>query len=291
MQTVLSGIKLHQELSIHYELDPALPPAIVSDQLRLQQILLNLASNAIKFTPKGEVRISMSCIAIEENHCRIRFSVSDTGIGISPDQQSKIFEDFMQAEISTTRRFGGTGLGLTICKRLVELLGGELKLESTLNLGSCFWFELDLESSNKTDIASCVESDSDYRISKPLTNIEILLVDDVELNLEIASELLREAGARVTTASGGLEAVTKTVNGSKSFDVILMDIQMPDLDGFEASRRIRADSRFIHMPIIAMTANASNSDRNECLAAGLNDHLGKPIDINQVITTILQHLK
>lgn len=411
-----------------FDLDTCLPSALLGDSLRLQQVLINLAGNALKFTLAGQVVISVEQLMRTENAVCLRFSVSDTGIGISQEQLLRIFEGFTQAEASTSRRFGGTGLGLVICRRLVSLMGGELHVESQLGVGSRFWFDLTLGVEQSSLLrSSCPGVDvptrllvvddnlvsgelllrtvhalgwkadlvnggtqavewvksaqvqgepydvvlMDWRMSdmdglraaqlihqqdndlpppmiimitaygrevladihqegdapfvgfltKPVTpkqladavqqafntegalystpsksidvrskrlaGLRLLVVEDNAINRQVADELLTSEGAQVTLADGGLEGVSKVESERVLFDAVLMDIQMPDIDGLEATRRIRSNSRFTKLPIVAMTANASSADRDACLVAGMNDHVGKPIDLEQLIVTLL----
>lgn len=426
LAVVLSGNQAGKNIEVMFDIDTQLPKVLVSDRLRIQQILINLAGNALKFTEQGHVLISVIALAQTDTTVTLRIAVSDTGIGIPPEQQARIFDGFVQAEASTTRRFGGTGLGLAISKRLVNLLGGTLHLESVLGQGSRFWFDISLtigepmvkqlsnsvtslaglrilvvddnnmsrevlyrtiialggnvdmaDSGKKTlelvakhaeqgmlydvilmdlsmplldglgtaaiinkmpllkmpaiimvtafgrdevgenqftgDPLYCdfltkpvtpkqifeaiVQATSDSAVVLaapqpkatllPLTDLKLLVVEDNEINRQIAFELLTGMGAEVILASGGIEGVEKVVNATETFDVVIMDIQMPDIDGLEATRRIRVDQRFAALPILAMTANASQEDREDCLAAGMTDHIGKPIDIDEVVQRIL----
>ncbi|MCB5225866.1 PAS domain-containing protein [Alishewanella sp. 16-MA] len=430
LAVVLSPSLGKKNVELLFDIDRNLPTTIEGDRLRLQQILINLASNAIKFTADGEVIIQLTQLQINNKKTRIRFSVRDTGIGISPSQQKRIFEGFTQAEASTTRQYGGTGLGLVISKRIIELMGGELQLQSTPGQGSCFWFDVEfgvtttvdedvyvarsiaigpdttvlivddnesaLEILQKTvtqlgahvlvarsgeEALACVEQCvntkqrlhavlMDYRmpgmnglevaqciraksgasslpvvimvsafgrdeiikaqttgvvpyaafLTKPVTSVQLgvllerslsgetlapslrvqpkqstsplqglhlLLVEDQEFNRIVASELLENEGAVIDVAVGGQEGVEAVTQGGTSYDVVLMDVQMPVVDGLEATRRIRADGRFTTLPIIAMTANVYASDQEDCIKAGMNGHLAKPFDLDKVIDTIL----
>ncbi|MFG9201976.1 CHASE domain-containing protein [Pseudomonas aeruginosa] len=431
LAVVLSGNQGDKDVEVIFDIDPELPSAVVGDRLRLQQILINLAGNALKFTARGHVLVSLRRLAHDAHLVRLRVLVADTGIGISAEQQQRIFEGFTQAEASTSRRFGGTGLGLFICKRLVDLMGGELRVESAPGSGSRFWFDLDLDVAHDQPLraacpgageplrllvaddnlvagellertvgalgwrADCVGSGSeavarvqaamaegrrydvvlmDWRmpdldglsaaqlirqlqgdlpppmvimitaygrevladardhsappfvdfLTKPVTpkqladsvlhalhgeqgapanppprpvertqrlrGVRLLVVEDNALNRQVAAELLSSEGARVALADGGLAGVQQVLEASVPFDAVLMDMQMPDIDGLEATRRIRADGRFAGLPILAMTANASLADREACLAAGMNDHVAKPIDKERLVLCLLGHL-
>ncbi|WP_447769275.1 CHASE domain-containing protein [Pseudomonas kilonensis] len=428
LAVVLAGNQSQKEVEVMFDLDANLPNDLIGDSLRLQQVLINLAGNALKFTMEGQIVVSVEQLMRMENAVSLRIAVSDTGIGISPEQLQRIFEGFTQAEASTTRRFGGTGLGLVICKRLVSLMGGELQVESLQGRGSRFWFDISLDvapsSLRRSDtpgvdasIRILVVDDNamagelllrtvhalgwqadhvsggmqavewvknaqargeaydvvlmDWRmsdldglsaaqlihqqdnglpppmiimitaygrevladanelgdapfvgfLSKPVTpkqladavqraldgkslaqalppksaidrpqrlaGLRLLVVEDNMLNRQVADELLTREGAQVTLADGGMEGVSRVMTENVPFDAVLMDIQMPDIDGLEATRRIRSSPRFAALPIVAMTANASNTDREACLAAGMNDHVGKPIDLEQLVVTLL----
>ncbi|MBB5190118.1 PAS domain S-box-containing protein [Silvimonas terrae] len=422
LATVLSGNIGHKTVELLYEVDARLPRVLIGDRLRLQQILINLTGNALKFTQQGEVVVSLRYCGWENDQVRLEIAVRDTGIGISPEQIGHIFEGFQQAEASTTRRFGGTGLGLAISRQLVHLMGGDLAVESTQGEGSRFWFCISLAAQEETPppparairalvvddnpvalrimatmlrgLGWAVQASSDGAsacaavqkalddnlpfhvalmdwdmpemdglaaagrirqmpgvedvtrtilltrpgddallrsitvaspvfadtLAKPFTpgqlidtvyhvldgvsapqhkaprnqpqgrlkGMQILVVEDNALNRHVASELLSGEGATVSLAEGGLEGVAMVTEGGQVFDAVIMDVQMPDIDGMEATRRIRADARFASLPILAMTANTSASDREECLASGMNDHVGKPIDLEAVIPPLLR---
>ncbi|SUX54028.1 CHASE domain-containing hybrid sensor histidine kinase/response regulator [Chromobacterium vaccinii] len=412
---ILSGNRGDKEVETVFEIDPALPSAIVGDRLRLQQILINLAGNAMKFTERGQVIVSVALIREQERQAALRFSVSDTGIGIEAEQLGRIFDGFTQAEASTARRFGGTGLGLAISQRLVRMMGGQLTAQSAPGRGSRFSFEIELETADAAPLVAAdaalpqnlralivddnpltgevlgrtletagwradyaasgaeavrmaeagqrydvalmdwkmpgmdgVEAASRIRaavstppvvimltafgrevlseiadsgdppfadfLTKPVTpqqlldavrrnllgerapppspairqrlgGMRLLLVEDNALNRQVASELLSAEGARVELAEGGLAGVELATAADADYDVVIMDMQMPDIDGLEATRRIRAGG--CGTPILAMTANATLADRADCLAAGMNDHIGKPIDIDQLASRLL----
>ncbi|ODR84412.1 PAS domain-containing hybrid sensor histidine kinase/response regulator [Shewanella xiamenensis] len=426
LDVVLSPSLGKKNVELLFDIDSALPTAFEGDRLRLQQVLINLSSNAIKFTTDGEVVLQLTLLQLQDKKARVRFSVRDTGIGISPSQQQRIFEGFTQAEASTTRQYGGTGLGLVISKRIVELMGGELQLQSEPGKGSRFWFDLEfhvatevevqrlitissdtrvlivddnataLEILQKTveqlgasvmlarsgeealacvehcfatnqtlhvvlmdyrmpgmnglEVAQCIKAKSDASnlpvvimvsafgrdeimkaqttevlpyaayLTKPVTPLQVgaliegsisgdilkpsarvrpeqstsplrglrlLLVEDNEFNRVVASELLEHEGAVVDMAFGGQEGIDAIIKGNTSYDLVLMDVQMPVVDGLEATRQIRADKRFASLPIIAITANVYTSDQEDCIKAGMNGHLAKPFDLDKVIETIL----
>ncbi|RNM06348.1 PAS domain S-box protein [Dickeya undicola] len=424
---VLSGNLRNNAVELLFDLDEALPPNIIGDELRLQQVLINLVSNAIKFTEKGQVVVKTALLGLDNDRLQVNISVTDSGIGISLEQQKRIFDGFTQAEASTSRRYGGTGLGLVISRRLVEQMGGSLEVTSQPGQGSTFFFSLsfprdtatyweplhfagppprvlvvddnsvaralfvgmlramqaDVESADGAEQAISMlahasaqgqafdvvvldwlmptmdgvalahyirqrmtlspapfivlisaashedlpdtheDSLLDQVISKPVTpqqllqaispfsdgkqrdsapdvpasgdaslpalsGLSLLLVEDNPFNQTVAFELLVSEGAEVVIASGGEEGVDCVMDPARHFDAVLMDLQMPDIDGFEATRRIRANPALASLPIIAMTANVSPADKQACLAAGMNGHLGKPLDFSAVVKMLLQ---
>ncbi|WP_175254060.1 PAS domain S-box protein [Pseudomonas sp. BMW13] len=426
---VLSGNQGGKSVEVVFDIDTDLPVMLVGDSLRLEQVLINLAGNALKFTERGEVVVSLRMIQRHEASVMLHVGVRDSGIGITPEQLARIFDSFTQAEASTTRRFGGTGLGLFICRSLVELMGGELQVESTLGEGSHFWFTLELpivqQKSIKDDLppsehclrvlvvddnpiagqvlkqtiesigwqaelvnsgvhavgktlaaasegnpfqvvlmdwrmpeldgvraAQIMRSSGDGEnapviimitaygraelaelqehqkapfsnfLTKPVTpqqlmsavslalagesgasdaaskitsanrlaGIRILVVEDNELNRQVADELLSAEGAVVELAVDGSEGQRTVVSESAHFDLVLMDMQMPVMDGLEATRRIRATPGFESLPIIAMTANASEADKRSCIEAGMDGHVPKPFDLEMLVSTILMQL-
>lgn len=424
LAVILAGNQGKKDVEVMFDLDPNLPAALNGDSLRLQQVLINLAGNALKFTEQGQVVVSLRLLAQQQDRVQVRVAVSDTGIGISDQQLARIFEGFTQAEASTTRRFGGTGLGLVISKRLISLMGGELQVSSNLGEGSRFWFDIELEKASQCTLrTSCSATDSDLRIliaddnpvagellmqlaselgwrasyvsdgeqalraveeaarqgmpfhivlmdwrmpdmdgvttarqlstrelekpplvvmitahgrevmsdlqqegqapfaaflTKPVTpkqlasavqnalhgvqevtpnryleqaerlsGLNLLVVEDNPLNRQVAQELLQGEGATVQLAEDGQAGVDAVLQADSPFDAVLMDIQMPGMDGLQATRILRGYPQFTELPIIAMTANASNSDRESCLEAGMNEHVGKPIDLEQLVNTLL----
>ena len=268
MQISASGKGLKLSLAVADDV----PERVGTDGTRLRQVLLNLLGNAVKFTERGEVRLSVDRSSCEQTAC-LHFCVEDTGMGISADKQQAIFEAFSQADASITRRFGGTGLGLAISARLVELLGGRIWVESTPGKGSRFHFTvrcLKPENAAEPVVAE---------IPELTMNLEILLAEDNPINQRLACALLARLGHRVTVAANGREAVQRWADAP--CDLILMDMMMPEMDGIQAVRHIREQEagRPQRTPIIAMTANAMDGDRERCLAAGMDDYVSKPISV------------
>jgi PAS domain S-box-containing protein len=426
LSVILSSNLGGKPVDLLFDVDPALPVEVVGDAMRLKQILINLGGNAVKFTERGQVVIRWKLLARTHERVKVGVEVVDTGIGIAPENQARIFKAFTQAEANTTRRFGGTGLGLVISTRLIRLMGGELQLSSGLGQGSTFSFTIELAVPayappapapvaalstvrallvddnahalatsaammrslgwEVTEVASGAQAVAlvrarlearepaldalfvdwdmpdmdgwetlrnmrrlygsqkapllillsrqsrdalaertdreqallDGLMVKPLTatmftqvlaqaregtaqvqtghvaqpcrlaGMRVLLVEDNAINQQVAKELLSAEGATVSVAENGALGVEAVRVAQPGFDVVLMDLQMPVMDGLTATRLLRADARFADLPVIAMTANAMGSDRDECLAVGMNDHIGKPFDLNALVKTLIQ---
>ncbi len=282
-------------LELLFDTHPDVPGALVGDPLRLGQILINLAGNAVKFTDKGEIVIRTKVMELEETQVKIRFEVKDTGIGMSREQCSRMFQSFSQADTSTTRKYGGTGLGLAISKELTGLMNGDIWVESEAGTGSRFIFTAvfgrapDLETEAKKTAPVELDSPGENWKIKPLEEIRgarLLLAEDNKINQQVAQELLTQAGLKVAIVNTGKAAVDQVKK--ERFDAVLMDLQMPEMDGYEATHAIRQEPRFQDLPIIAMTANAMAGDREKCLDAGMNDHVAKPIDPSVLFATLLK---
>ncbi|MBA4343832.1 MAG: hypothetical protein C0423_16975 [Methylibium sp.] len=288
LEAVLTASRGEKALRLTLVRDPRLPAWLQGDALRLKQVLINLGSNAIKFTPSGEVRIQLSNAGEAEGLQAVGIEVTDTGIGIAPEHQQQIFAGFSQAEASTTRRFGGTGLGLAISQRLVRLMGGELALDSAPGQGSRFHFELHL------GVAAAPAEDVLAHRLQPgaagrLAGMRLLVVEDNLNNQQVAQELLQDEGAQVELAGNGqiaLDRLHLLAAQGASFDAVLMDVQMPVMDGYTATREIRKRPEWAALPVIAMTANAMASDRADCLAAGMSEHIGKPFDLDALVALL-----
>jgi len=281
-------------IAFRVDLDPDIPPLVRGDPLRLHQILQNLVANAFKFTRKGQIVLAVRQTAAPAGTVPIEFSVSDTGIGIAEDSLEAIFEGFTQAESSTTRRFGGTGLGLAISRRLVELMGGRLDVESRLGVGSRFHFTLELplvDPAMREAIIAPDDGAAPFMLASPrLAGTRVLLVEDFPMNRTLMLALLSAEGAEVTVASNGADAIALAQQADAAFDIVLMDVQMPVIDGFDAARALRAIEATRAIPILAITANALPADRARCLEAGMNDYVAKPIVLDDLVTRIARLL-
>jgi len=274
----MAAVQAHQK-GLEFIVDaPADIPMLHGDALRLGQVLLNLVSNAVKFTQTGYVQVKIELIQQTDTGIDLRFNISDSGIGMSEEQMAHLFEAFTQADASTTRQYGGTGLGLAICKQMVNLMQGEISVESAPDQGSSFQFEIHfgLGDANARPLLTTTGNRAPSNSMGPLQGARVLLVEDNEINQQVAEGLLSRAGIDLEIVNNGKQAVGAVK--ARTFDAVLMDMQMPVMDGLEATRRIRADSAYNALPIIAMTANAMATDRQACIDAGMNDHISKPID-------------
>lgn len=261
---------------------------LIGDAQKLTQVLLNLTSNAVKFTPSGSVRFALQGLSEAPDHVVIRFEVADTGIGLHADQIGHIFKEFSQAEASTTRQFGGTGLGLAISQSLVELMDGRIQVDSAPGAGSRFHFALRLGRAAAPALAAPDTGRS--RNGPPrLSGLRILLVEDNAINQMVAQEILTGEGAEVSVAENGLVAVTAVDRAPDAHDLVLMDVQMPVMDGFQATRHIL--SRHPSVPIVAMTANILPDDIAQSVAAGMRAHVGKPFHVDELVATIRRHAR
>ncbi len=266
----------------------SIPTHLLGDAMRLEQVLINLTANAVKFTSRGSVSVGLDLVAESEHAVELRFVVSDTGIGMSPEQIEQLFQPFHQADLSITRKYGGTGLGLAICRRLLDMMGSEIQVKSTLGAGSEFAFQVDFEKA-LSDAPELIAGISRDLAKQLLANRRILLVEDNDTNLQVAQELLEQVGIDVVSVTNGLEAVTLATK--ERFDGILMDLQMPVMDGLTATREIRKGPSPPDLPILAMTANAMAAARDECLAAGMNDHIAKPIKPAILYETLARRIR
>jgi signal transduction histidine kinase/CheY-like chemotaxis protein len=278
-----------KNLKMIRDFPPALPPLVRGDGMRLRQTLVNLISNAVKFTDQGEVRIRLKMLPCEAQACRIRFEVQDTGIGIRAESQRVVFESFSQEDGTTTRSYGGTGLGLSISRELVALMGGEIDLVSRPGAGSTFGFTLQFALAAPAAAAPSVrQGEADGAAAPP--PLCVLLVEDNPVNQEVARGMLESMGVQVESADNGLEALSRL--NCRRFDAVLMDCHMPEMDGYEATRRWRqqeaARPGARRTPIIAVTANALEGDADKCREAGMDEHLSKPFTLAQLRDLLME---
>ena len=259
-------------IQLYAEIDEKIPNILVGDPTRIRQILANLISNALKFTEKGHVLVRIRLVSSDDNNAMVSFEVEDTGVGIEDHVKDKLFNEFTQADGSTTRKYGGTGLGLAIVRQLVEMMHGEFGVESKPGEGSTFWFRIPLEISSEQTLKQPGEFEQEF---KGTLSGHILLVEDNPINQMIAQKMLEKIGLESSLAHDGQQALNMLEQNT--YDAVLMDCQMPVLDGFEATRRIRQQEALKALPVIAMTANVMEGDREKCIAAGMNDYIGKPV--------------
>ncbi|MDR1777951.1 MAG: response regulator [Desulfovibrio sp.] len=286
-----------KQLDLEVRLDSAIPPVLFGDEHRLAQVLINLLTNAVKFTPEGgAVELKASLLRRDGDDIHIQFAVSDSGIGLSSEQQARLFTPFQQADNSTARKYGGTGLGLAISKRIVEMMGGGMRVESESGKGASFIFTIRVQHGSteqgETSEGDLAEDGHKKGLEANFAGFRMLLVEDVEINREIMLALFEPTEMAVDCAENGEQALSMFSASPERYDVVFMDIQMPLMDGYEATRRIRAldDPRARSVPIVAMTANVFREDVEKCLAAGMNDHTGKPLDFNDVVNKLRKYL-
>jgi CheY-like chemotaxis protein len=270
-----------------------LPRALFGDDLRIAQVITNLIGNAVKFTPEaGRITLAASFDGEADGLCTLRFLVRDTGIGLTEEQQAKLFRPFQQAESSTTRKHGGTGLGLALSKQIVELMGGEIWVNSEPGEGSTFGFTIRAPRASVPPEDMVPENAVEEMKEGEFQGRVILLADDVEINREIVISLLEPTGVVIDSAENGSQVVDMFERTPERYNLILMDIQMPIMDGYEATRRIR-EMNTPHArttPIIAMTANVFQDDIKRTLDCGMNSHLGKPIDFDKLLAALRRYL-
>lgn len=289
VRSIISEQARKKGLSI--EVDPdSVPTWLRGDPTRLRQALLNYAGNAVKFTNRGKIALRAQLLEESDHEIVVRFEVEDTGIGIAEEKRHLLFQSFEQGDVSTTRQFGGTGLGLAITRRLAGLMGGDAGVNSTPGVGSTFWFTARLGRGQgvRSQLERAVETNADVKLRERGRNARLLLAEDNEINREVALELLQFVGLNADTAANGLQAVEKA--GANIYDLILMDVQMPELDGIAAAAAILALPGRESVPILAMTANVFEEDRRICLEAGMKDFIAKPVNPQAFFETLLKWL-
>ncbi|MDL2263988.1 response regulator [Synergistaceae bacterium OttesenSCG-928-I11] len=295
VESVMGERFAEKELSFSVRIDESIPTTLVCDDQRLAQVITNLLSNAVKFTPShGAVTLDARLIGEDEEGYVIQIDVSDTGIGLSAEQQGRVFQSFEQAESSTTRKYGGTGLGLSISKNLVEMMGGRIWVESKEGQGATFSFTVRAPAGSHQETAGPDDASNE----KPTDDYNgriVLLAEDVEVNREILLGLLEYTGIAIDCAYDGAQAVQMFRENPGRYEMIFMDVQMPEMDGYEATRRIRAmeaeNAGGEKIPIVAMTANVFREDIEACRAAGMDDHIGKPLDLKEVLEKLRRYLR
>lgn len=277
---------VQKNLDMSFHIEPDVPELLIGDPLRLKQVLINLCNNSIKFTSEGFVLVRVKLIEMKEGTVRLQFEVQDTGIGISPENQSKLFKSFSQADVSTTRKFGGTGLGLAISKNLVQLMNGNIGIISEEGKGAIFHFDAEFGVSSQI-----LSTDESLKLDESKQNhkkLKILLAEDNVINQKVAILNLEKLGHSVVIVPDGIQAVEKFI--SESPDVIFMDIQMPEMDGVEATGKIRElekNNKVLNrIPIIAMTANTLKNDKELFIEAGMDDYLCKPFNVSELVRVI-----
>lgn len=287
LESLLGNAARAKSIALCIEPSTELEGGLIGDPLRLTQILVNMIGNSIKFTEQGEIRVRVQRVDSEGPAVRVRFEIHDTGVGIAPDVLNGLFTPFTQADTSTTRRFGGTGLGLSICKRLVELMGGTLGAESTVGVGSSFWFELSFERAAGVEAVPPAPPQHMESSGPRLNGRRFLVVEDNALNQDVVARALKREGAEVTLAGDGQQALHHLRMHPESFDAVLMDVQMPVMDGLTATRSIRTELGLNELPVIAFTASVLGRQEQEAFAAGVNDFLPKPLDLEQMVAVLL----
>jgi signal transduction histidine kinase/CheY-like chemotaxis protein len=282
------------DIGLRFDIDESVPDTLIGDPLRLQQIFINLVGNAFKFTEQGAITVHAKAMKVSKEEATIEFAVEDTGIGMSSGQIEEVFSAFSQADNSSSRKYGGTGIGLTITNELVALMGGSINVTSEEGIGTTFsftcMFPLAAQTAEQNFIDAVTDAGSDIRTrngdpNAVLSGMRVLLVEDNEINTLISMELLRAVGIEVTAVENGKEAVDLLNEFAKSegkapFDMVLMDLQMPVMDGYEATETIKGTPELCGIPIYALTAHAFPEDQQKCLDLGMQGHLAKPIDVD-----------
>ena len=283
VESLMNAVAQEKGLTLALTEESPIAGQVIGDALRIEQVLLNLVGNALKFTEQGGVTVQVIPVSITKSSARLRFEIQDTGIGLSPDEVARLFQPFTQADTSIARRFGGTGLGLSISKRLVELMGGEIGVTSTYGIGSTFWFELPFD--RLPDEEKPKSSATEVKGPR-LEGLRLLVVDDSQINLYLAERVLKREGAEVTLMKDGQQALDALRANPQGYDLVLMDIQMPVMDGLAATRAIREELGLVTLPVIALTAGVLAEEKQNALDAGVNDFLPKPMDLGLMASMI-----
>ena len=283
VESLMNAVAQEKGLTLALTEESPIAGQVIGDALRIEQVLLNLVGNALKFTEQGGVTVQVIPVSITKSSARLRFEIQDTGIGLSPDEVARLFQPFTQADTSIARRFGGTGLGLSISKRLVELMGGEIGVTSTYGIGSTFWFELPFD--RLPDEEKPKSSATEVKGPR-LEGLRLLVVDDSQINLYLAERVLKREGAEVTLMKDGQQALDALRTHPQGYDLVLMDIQMPVMDGLAATRAIREELGLVTLPVIALTAGVLAEEKQNALDAGVNDFLPKPMDLGLMASMI-----
>lgn len=282
---IISFSTYDKGLSIDSSFDEDIPEFLLGDPTRIRQILMNYGNNAVKFTEKGSITFGVKSLKTEDDNHTIKFLVSDTGTGISPEKQAKIFDTFTQGDASTTRKYGGTGLGLAICHQLAELMGGEVGVDSEVGKGATFWFTVTLREVDEESITDPIDEagNGDGYSSFTPEKLKILIAEDNKINQIVVRKILEKEGFKVDIVDTGTKAVEAVEK--KDYSFVFMDIQMPEMDGYEATKIIRnlENESGKHVPIIALTASALDDAREKCLNAGMDEYLAKPIEKEELI--------
>jgi CheY-like chemotaxis protein len=268
------------------QIDNNIPETLTGDPFRLNQVLANLISNAIKFTEAGHIRLGIQLQKRTDKEVQLKFTVEDTGIGIPEDKMHLIFEDFSQAGTDITRRYGGTGLGLAICKQLLKMQGGDISVQSKINEGTKFSFTIaySYDSNAPASVLARQDNETDYKAF--LDGRKFLIVEDNEINQRLIAYVLEKVGAFADIASNGIEAIDHIRRDGKNYDLIIMDLQMPEMDGYETTRYLRKEMKNA-TPIIAMTATAMKGEKIKCFESGMNDYMSKPFEFTDLYKRII----
>jgi CheY-like chemotaxis protein len=286
VMNLLTPVAAEKYVDFYYNIDPAVPTRLSGDPISISQVLMNLLGNAIKFTDSGEISVHVSSEMLNNGRIKLFFSVKDTGIGIPGDRMHRLFQSFSQVDMSTTRRYGGTGLGLAISKKLVGLMGGTIWAKSEIGKGSTFCFTIQADPATPEQCSQMRAEPSGVDLNyKNLKNLKLLLAEDNLVNQKVALLMLKKLGLKADVAANGKEVLQALE--TKMYDIILMDVQMPEMDGFEASKAIRERWKDGRPHIIAVTAHALEGDRKRCIEAGMDEYISKPMrmgDLARVLT-------